>query len=139
MSDNNEKQGQLSGQANKLVVGLLSTSIIFAGAALLGVWKQSDLTEQRLDAVDDKHVTALRTVDKKYIEKSERVIKRVNVLASSLASHFSDDNAHQLMIQREHLIFEGFMDKLEDAHVDIEELKHKCSNIERFGCPDVVK
>lgn len=139
MPNNNQETRRPDSQASKLIIGLLSTSIVFAAAALLGVWKQSDLTEQRLSAIDDKHLTARNTLDAKYIEKSGRVIKRVDAIAQSLAAHFKDDNAHQLLIQREHLVFGGFMEKLEDAHVDIEDLKQRCDIQERFGCKNTTE
>lgn len=124
MSNNNESTGQPSTAVNRAIIGLLSASLLAAASAGLGVWKQSALIEQRIASVDAKHLAARNTLDNKYLEKSNRVIKRVDVLASSLAAHFSDDNAHQLRVQRDHLSFENFMDKLKDAHTDLEDLKH---------------
>lgn len=124
MSNNNESTGQPSTAVNRAIIGLLSASLLAAASAGLGVWKQSALIEQRIASVDAKHLAARNTLDNKYLEKSNRVIKRVDVLATSLAAHFSDDTIHQLSVQRAHLNFENFMNRLRDAHTDLEDLKH---------------
>ena len=124
MSNNSENTGQPSSTVNKAIIGLLSASLLAAASAGLGVWKQSALIEQRITSVDAKHLVARDTLDNKYIEKSNRVIKRVDALAMSLATHFADDNAHQLSIQKVHLGFENFMGSLKNAHIDLEDLKH---------------
>lgn len=129
-----ETQPSSPAWVNRLIVGLLSASFIAAGTAGLGVWKQSSLIDQRITNVDDKHIRAISNIDKKYTERSKRVILRVDVLASSLSSHFSDDNAHQLAIQRVHLSFESFMKQLNTAHEDIETLKHRCDMTEKLCC-----
>ena len=121
---------------NRVIVTLLSASLFAAAGAGLGVWKQSALIDQRITTVDDKHLKAIADLDKKYTEKSNRVIGRVDVLASSLSSHFSDDNAHQLAIQKVHLSFESFMQQLNTAHEDIETLKHRCDMTEKLCCGD---
>ena len=118
-----ETQPSASPWVNRLIVTLLSASLLAAAAAGLGVWKQSALIDQRITAIDNK-----------YIEKSGRVIKRIDVLAVSLGQHLADDNAHKLVIQRAHLNFESFMKALEDAHKDIETLKHRCDMTERLCC-----
>lgn len=121
MPNDNEKQ-QLSNTFVKFLAGLLLSATLSSIGAGIVVWRDSSLTKQYITNVDTK-----------YIEKSGRIVKRVDAIALSLATHFSDDNAHQLMIQREHLIFEGFMKKLEDAHVDIETNKHMI-NLMQQGC-----
>ena len=130
----NENIRQSPTTIDKAIIGLLFTSLIAATSAGLGVWKQSALIEQRITSIDNKHLKAISELDKKYTERSGRVIDRINILTSSLATHLSDDNAHQLMIQREHLIFEGFMNKLNTAHTDIESLKHQCDMYSKMCC-----
>lgn len=122
MQNNNETSQQLSGTMVKFIIGLLLAASLSSGGALLTIWRNFPLLEQRIDHVDTK-----------YIVKSRRIEGRLDALAISLATHFSDDNAHQLLIQKQHLEFEGFMDMLDNAHTDIETLKHRCDVVERFG------
>lgn len=122
MSNNSGTSEQLPSAFTKFLAGLL----LFAATSSIGtgiiIWRDSALTKQHINNIDTK-----------YIDKSAHVIERLDALAVSLGKHFSDDNAHQLMIQREHLIFENFMDKLNDAHVDIETNKHSI-NLMQQGC-----
>jgi len=117
-----ETQPSTPAWINRLIVTLLSLSLVASAGAILNNWKQSALIEQRVTSIDDK-----------YIDKSGRVIKKLDTLAGALASHFADDNAHQLAIQRQHISFENFMKKLEDAHIDIEFNKHTI-NLMQQGC-----
>ena len=137
MSNNNEENKQSSSAVNKAIITLLLAAVTSSGAALLGIWKQSALTEQRINAIDDKHLVARISLDDKYIEKSGRVVNRVDALAISLANHFKDDNAHQLLIQKQHLNFEYFMKKLRNAHIDIETNKHKIELMQE-GCCKII-
>ena len=133
MSEITTTQSSSPPWVNRLIVTLLSASLFAAAAAGLGVWKQSALIDQRITNIDNKHLRAISELDKKYTERSSRVINRVGVLASSLSVHFSDDNAHRLSIQKTHLTFEGFMKQLDTAHQDIETLKHRI-NLMQQGC-----
>lgn len=137
MPTTNSSPEQSSSVVNKAIITLLLATLTASATALLGVWKQSDLTEQRLNYIDSKHLAARTALDNKYIDKSNGVINRVDILAKSLGQHFSDDNAHQLMLQKRHLNFEHFMDKLEDAHIDIETNKHTLHLMQEGCCKQI--
>lgn len=128
MPNNNEQTQQLSSTFIKFLAGLLLSATLSSIGAGIIVWRDSSLTKQHIANVDNK-----------YIEKSGRVIKRVDAMAISLATHFADDNAHQLMIQRTHLNFESFMEMLDNAHEDIETLKQQQSVIQQFCCSSLRK
>ena len=125
MSNITETQSSSPPWVNRLIVTLLSASLLAASGAGLSVWKQSALIQQRIT-----------TVDNKYIDRSQRVIKRLDTLAISLAQHFSDDNAHALLIQKQHSGFEHFMKQLEDAHKDIEYNKHTLQLMQQGCCKE---
>ena len=107
---------------NRLIVGLLSASFLAATGAGLSVWKQSALIQQ--------HII---TVDNKYLEKSNRVVKRLDALSISFSQHCANDATHRLLIQEEHINFKNFMNVLSDAYEDIEDNAHTI-NLMQQGC-----
>ena len=125
MSNITETQPSSPAWVNRLIVTLLSASLLAASGAGLSVWKQSALIQQRITSIDNK-----------YIEKSGRVLKRLDTLAVSLSNHFKDDNAHALLIQKQHSAFEHFMKQLEDAHKDIEYNKHTLQLMQQGCCKE---
>lgn len=123
MSNISETPPQLSSAFNKFVLGLLSSAVILSVGTLATVWQQSALIEQRVTHVDNK-----------YIDKSARVLDRLSAVELAFGQHLTSDSAHQLMIQKEHLNFMNFMDKLDSAHVDIESIKHELDLMQQGCC-----
>lgn len=113
MQNEREETG-IPSAITKLLVTMLSVAAISSVGALISTWNNSNLTEQRIDNIDSK-----------YELKSGRIEFNQIEMRNAFAKHLTDDGAHQLMIQRQHLEFKGFMEMLDDAHEDIEGNKHQ--------------